>query len=70
MRVEFPNKLYVSVGPIAPIPGPIFAKQESEIDIPSIRLKLGSKYSVVNEPNKNNIIKIKKKHPHYGINLH
>ena len=46
---------------MAPIPGPILAKQESDIDIPSITPTFGlfpSKYSVTNEPNKNNITKI------------
>ena len=31
--MESPNALYVSVGPITPIPGPMLAKQDKDIEI-------------------------------------
>ena len=48
------------------MPGPIFAKHERDIEIPSITPTLGllpSRYKVIKEPSKNNITKIKKKTP-------
>ena len=63
IKVESPKSLYVSVGPIIPIPGPILAIHEREVDMPSINGKPGSKYKVTNEPIKKRIIKIKKKTP-------
>ena len=55
--------LYVSVGPITPIPGPLLARHEREVEIPSINPRPGSKYSVISEPSKKRIINIKKKTP-------
>ena len=51
------------VGPIAPKPGPMLAKQESETDIPSTNVRLGSKYRVTNEPTKKSIMNMKKNTP-------
>ena len=45
------------------LPGPIFAKQEREIDTPSINVKEGSRYKVTNEPRRKIIINMKKKTP-------
>ena len=56
-------KLIVVDGPITPTPGPIFAKQEREMDTPSINVKEGSRYKVTNEPRRKIIINMKKKTP-------
>ena len=48
---------------MAPTPGPILAKHDNEIDIPSIRVSDGSRYRVTKDPNKNIIMKIKKNTP-------
>lgn len=62
-KVGSPKSLYVSVGPITPMPGPILARHEREVDIPSIKVRPGSKYKVTKEPIKKRIMKIKKKTP-------
>ena len=62
-KVGSPKSLYVSVGPITPMPGPILARHEREVDIPSIKVRLGSRYNVTREPIKKMIMNIKKKTP-------
>ena len=62
-KVGSPKSLYVSVGPITPIPGPILDRHEREVDMPSIKVKPGSRYKVTKEPIKKMIMNIKKKTP-------
>ena len=62
-KVGSPKSLYVSVGPITPMPGPILARHEREVEMPSIKVRPGSKYKVTKEPIKKRIINIKKKTP-------
>lgn len=62
-KVGSPKSLYVSVGPITPIPGPILDRHEREVDIPSIKVRPGSRYNVTREPIKKMIMNIKKKTP-------
>ena len=39
-------------GPIAPTPGPILAKQDNDIETPSINVNEGSRNKVTKEPKK------------------
>ena len=56
------SALYLTAN-LGPGPGPIFARHDKEIDIPSIKVKEGSKYKVNNAPKRKIIIKIKKNTP-------